>query len=183
MQVSLQHYNVFSWKICEFTSFPLVERWRLCCVLPLARVLIELLCFCNKFFRKMLHLNRSVKWGKKNLFINRLLLHWFRIWSHNQDTTNLLHYKWPDYNESFFPPKPVLFLLQLRANIPIQRLTVLIQYHLAYGLFTDGAPVWCRVKSHLTLMFMTLSYWAMSVDSMLPMARMPALLTSTSSRP
>lgn len=84
MQVSLQHYNVFSWKICEFTSFRLVEGLRLCSVLPLARVLIETLCLCNKFFRKILHLNCSVKWGKMNLFINRLLLHRFRIWSHNQ---------------------------------------------------------------------------------------------------
>lgn len=41
----------------------------------------------------------------------------------------------------------------------------------------------CRVKSHLTLTFMTLSYWARSVVSMLPMAKIPALLIRTSSRP
>ena len=40
-----------------------------------------------------------------------------------------------------------------------------------------------QVRPYLTLMFMTLSYWAKSVASMLPMARTPALLTRTSSRP
>lgn len=38
-------------------------------------------------------------------------------------------------------------------------------------------------ESYLTLTFMTLSYWAKSEVSMLPIARMPALLTRTSSRP
>lgn len=83
-----------------------------------------------------------------------------------------------------------IFKMSKRLNIPILFggiWTLVLIFLISKVTFTPRCIITkslaCEAETHLTLMFITLSYWARSAVSMPPMARIPALLTRTSSRP
>lgn len=85
----------------------------------------------------------------------------------------------------------LIFKMSKRLDIPIRfggiwtLVLIILVFKVTFipRCITTKSCLWDWVETHLTLMFITLSYWARSAVSMPPMARIPALLTRMSSRP